>query len=90
MAQRFPISRVGTGERRVYSRVGDDFWALPAIRSDNAAVARRGGATSIHPGVRSSAVLAVSERCVEGHLTAIFERAQVETRAELAARVWRG
>jgi DNA-binding CsgD family transcriptional regulator len=36
-----------------------------------------------------AAVLGVSERCVEAHLTAIFEKAQVETRAELAAAVWR-
>jgi DNA-binding NarL/FixJ family response regulator len=37
-----------------------------------------------------AAVLGVSERCVEAHLTAIFEKAQVETRAELAAAVWQG
>ena len=37
-----------------------------------------------------AAVLAVSERCVEAHLTAIFERAQVDSRAELAVAVWRG
>jgi DNA-binding CsgD family transcriptional regulator len=37
-----------------------------------------------------AAVLQVSERCVEAHLTAIFEKAQVESRAELAVAVWRG
>jgi DNA-binding CsgD family transcriptional regulator len=36
-----------------------------------------------------AAVLGVSERAVEAHLTAIFEKAQVETRAELASTVWR-
>jgi DNA-binding CsgD family transcriptional regulator len=37
-----------------------------------------------------AACLGVSERAVELCLTAMFEKAQVETRAELVARVWRG
>jgi DNA-binding CsgD family transcriptional regulator len=36
-----------------------------------------------------AATLAISERTVETHLTAMFEKAQVEGRAELVAGVWR-
>lgn len=35
-----------------------------------------------------AATLGVAERTVEVHLTAIFEKAQVENRAELVAKVW--
>jgi DNA-binding CsgD family transcriptional regulator len=37
-----------------------------------------------------AATLRVSERTVEAHLSVVFEKAQVESRAELAAAVWRG
>ncbi|HEX7604297.1 MAG TPA: helix-turn-helix transcriptional regulator, partial [Polyangiaceae bacterium] len=36
-----------------------------------------------------AATLAISERTVEVHLTSMFEKAQVEGRAELVAGVWR-
>ncbi|HEX7602613.1 MAG TPA: helix-turn-helix transcriptional regulator, partial [Polyangiaceae bacterium] len=36
-----------------------------------------------------AATLAISDRTVEIHLTAMFEKAQVEGRAELVAGVWR-
>lgn len=36
-----------------------------------------------------AAALAVAEKTVEVHLTAMFARAQVESRAELVAAVWR-
>jgi DNA-binding CsgD family transcriptional regulator len=36
-----------------------------------------------------AASLGISERAVELHLTAMFEKAQVESRTELAAAVWR-
>ena len=37
-----------------------------------------------------AATLAISERTVEAHLTAMFEKAQVEGRGELVAGVWGG
>jgi DNA-binding CsgD family transcriptional regulator len=38
----------------------------------------------------AAAVLGLSERGVEAHLTAIYEKAQVDRRAQLTAAVWRG
>jgi DNA-binding NarL/FixJ family response regulator len=35
-----------------------------------------------------AAQLGISERTVEAHLAVMFEKAQVESRAELVARVW--
>jgi len=35
-----------------------------------------------------AALLGVGERTVEAHLTAIYERAQVEGRSQLVARLW--
>ena len=37
-----------------------------------------------------AAALGVAARTVELHLTGMFEKAQVENRAELVAAVWRG
>lgn len=37
-----------------------------------------------------AATLGLAERTVEVHLTAIFEKAQVENRAELVTKVWKG
>jgi DNA-binding NarL/FixJ family response regulator len=93
-----PVVAAGTPPRRLLvSRAGSDAtaqvrsaqasarWCLTQRQSEVVALVVEGLPTRT-----MAAVLAVSERTIEAHLTAIFERAQVESRAELAAAVWRG
>jgi DNA-binding CsgD family transcriptional regulator len=72
----------------------------PALEARAAAAAARWSLTPrqrdvlalLLEGVTTRAIaasLGVSERAVELHITAMFEKAQVENRAELCAAVWR-
>ena len=58
-------------------------WSLTARQREVLALLTEGLATR-----HIAAELGISERTVGAHLAVMFEKAQVESRAELVARVW--
>jgi DNA-binding NarL/FixJ family response regulator len=77
------VLRRGAAPPSVHAASAAAYWSFTPRQAEVLALLVDGVSTRTIAGM-----LKVAERTIEAHLTAMFQRAQVATRAELVARVW--